>query len=256
MFPHLVVLFACGSYNPITNMHLRMFELAKDYLQSTGEYIVIGGIISPVHNDYKKMGLIDAKHRCAMIDLALHSSDWIKLDTWESKQETWLETVKVLAYHHKKLNSRNINDYSFNFQQVQKLISGNTNDNKTYFCNNNQPVQLKLLCGADLLESFDNSNIWKKTDVTEIVKKYGLVVISREGSNAQRFIYESDILYKYQKNIHIVTEWITNEVSSTRIRRAIRRGESVKYLIQDDVINYIQANNLFKTSDVFEDENN
>lgn len=31
-----VVLLACGSFNPITNMHLRLFELAKDYMNGTG----------------------------------------------------------------------------------------------------------------------------------------------------------------------------------------------------------------------------
>lgn len=31
-----VVLLACGSFNPITNMHLRMFELARDHLEDTG----------------------------------------------------------------------------------------------------------------------------------------------------------------------------------------------------------------------------
>lgn len=31
-----VVLLACGSFNPVTNMHLRLFELAKDYMNATG----------------------------------------------------------------------------------------------------------------------------------------------------------------------------------------------------------------------------
>lgn len=31
-----VVLLACGSFNPITNMHLRLFELAKDHMNATG----------------------------------------------------------------------------------------------------------------------------------------------------------------------------------------------------------------------------
>lgn len=31
-----VVLLACGSFNPITNMHLRLFELARDYMNGTG----------------------------------------------------------------------------------------------------------------------------------------------------------------------------------------------------------------------------
>ena len=35
-----VVLLACGSFNPITNMHLRMFEIAKDALHKNGNYQV------------------------------------------------------------------------------------------------------------------------------------------------------------------------------------------------------------------------
>lgn len=31
-----VVLLACGSFNPVTNMHLRLFELAKDHMTATG----------------------------------------------------------------------------------------------------------------------------------------------------------------------------------------------------------------------------
>ena len=32
-----------------------------------------------------------------------------------------------------------------------------------------------------------------------------------EGSNPQKFIYSSDLLTQYQHNIHIATEWISNE---------------------------------------------
>jgi len=35
-----VVLLACGSFNPITNMHLRLFELAKDYFHETGRMVI------------------------------------------------------------------------------------------------------------------------------------------------------------------------------------------------------------------------
>ena len=71
------------------------------------------------------------------------------------------------------------------------------------------------------------------------------VLLFREGSNPEKFIYNSDLLTKYQNNIHIVTEWIANEVSSTKIRTAVRRGNSVKYLVPDSVIEYIEKNNLY-----------
>ncbi|XP_054778494.1 nicotinamide/nicotinic acid mononucleotide adenylyltransferase-like isoform X5 [Prosopis cineraria] len=48
-----VVLVATGSFNPPTFMHLRMFELARDALNSEG-YCVIGGYMSPVNDAYKK----------------------------------------------------------------------------------------------------------------------------------------------------------------------------------------------------------
>ena len=51
-----------------------------------------------------------------------------------------------------------------------------------------------------------------------------------------------------QHNIQIVTEWIPNEVSSTRIRRALKRGESVKYLLQDPVIDYVYRNGIYGAS--------
>ncbi|XP_070432292.1 nicotinamide/nicotinic acid mononucleotide adenylyltransferase 3 isoform X2 [Equus przewalskii] len=98
-----VVLLACGSFNPITNMHLRLFEVARDHLHKTGMYQVIAGIISPVNDKYGKKDLVAARHRVAMARLALQTSDWIRVDPWESEQVQWLETVKVLRHHHREL---------------------------------------------------------------------------------------------------------------------------------------------------------
>ncbi|XP_053164334.1 nicotinamide/nicotinic acid mononucleotide adenylyltransferase 3 isoform X18 [Hemicordylus capensis] len=93
-----LVLLACGSFNPITNMHMRLFELARDHLHQTGKYRVIGGIISPVSDDYGKQGLAAAKHRIKMAQFALETSEWIRVDPWESEQGQWSETVTVLSY--------------------------------------------------------------------------------------------------------------------------------------------------------------
>uniref|UniRef100_A0A672HIV2 Nicotinamide/nicotinic acid mononucleotide adenylyltransferase 3 n=1 Tax=Salarias fasciatus TaxID=181472 RepID=A0A672HIV2_SALFA len=98
-----VVLLACGSFNPITNMHLRMFELARDHLEDTDRYTVVKGIISPVGDSYKKKGLIEACHRLEMAKLATETSDWITVDSWESLQPEWVETCKVIRHHHEEL---------------------------------------------------------------------------------------------------------------------------------------------------------
>lgn len=106
---------------------------------------------------------------------------------------------------------------------------------------------MKLLCGADLLESFGVPNLWKSEDITKIVGDYGLICITRAGNDTQKFIYESDVLWKHQNNIHLVNEWITNDISSTKIRRALRRGQSIRYLVPDLVQEYIEEHGLYSS---------
>ncbi|XP_019626031.1 PREDICTED: nicotinamide/nicotinic acid mononucleotide adenylyltransferase 3-like [Branchiostoma belcheri] len=255
-----VVLLACGSFNPITNMHLRMFEIAKDFLEKSGKYIVIQGIISPVNDKYAKQGLLPANHRLAMCNLAVQSSDWIRVDPWESQQDQWLQTVKVMRHHKAKLEEqqhglmetpskakkRKLNTRTRSCSQSSVEDIANENEVEEINSRNNAGyIELKLLCGSDLLESFGTHGLWKDADIREIVGKFGIVCVSRAGTNPQKFVYESDVLSEYENNILIVTEWIQNEISSTRIRRALRRQQSVKYLIPDPVIDYIKKNGLF-----------
>lgn len=83
--------------------------------------------------------------------------------------------------------------------------------------------------------------------IETIIGQHGIVVITRQGSDPHKFVYESDILTKYQHNIVIITEWIMNDVSSTKVRRALRRQESVKYLLEDSVIDFIKRHGLYET---------
>jgi nicotinate (nicotinamide) nucleotide adenylyltransferase len=106
-------------------------------------------------------------------------------------------------------------------------------------------IGLKLLCGADLLESFSVPGLWLEEDINKIVKEHGIVVITREGSNPEQYVENSSILQNMAENIHIVTDWIVNDVSSTKIRNAVSRGESIKYLLPDPVIQYIRNNKLY-----------
>jgi len=52
-----IVLVACGSFSPITYLHLRMFEMAKDFIKHSGEnFELVGAYFSPVSDHYKKRG--------------------------------------------------------------------------------------------------------------------------------------------------------------------------------------------------------
>lgn len=242
-----VVLLACGSFNPLTNMHLRMFELARDHLEDTGHYRVVKGIISPVGDGYKKKGLIEAKHRLEMARLASENSDWISVDSWEGLQPEWVETAKVIRHHYNELLAKEQNNDDVDTVKYAKKrrIEDNYYAPSSSPPKNRDGLRLMLLCGADVLESFGVPNLWKEEDIEEIVGCFGLVCITRSGSEPQKFIHQSDVLWKYRKNIHLVHEWVTNEISATHVRRALRRGRTIRYLLPDSVVNYISEHNLY-----------
>lgn len=247
-----VVLLACGSFNPITNMHLRLFELARDHMNSTGKYRVVKGIISPVGDAYKKKGLIPAHHRVTMAELATKTSGWVEVDPWESLQKEWVETVKVLRHHQERLEAGSCHQWQNSPEQEKPSRKRkwaeprqNSTQKKPLQPNTKAAPQVKLLCGADLLESFGVPNLWKSEDIARILADYGLVCVTRAGSDAQKFIYESDVLWRHRHDIHLVNEWVTNDISSTKIRRALRRGQSIRYLVPDPVQEYIQEHGIY-----------
>ncbi|KAG6381954.1 hypothetical protein JVT61DRAFT_580 [Boletus reticuloceps] len=58
-----IVLVVCGSFSPVTYLHLRMFEMAKDYVRHNTNFEIVGGYLSPVSDQYNKPGLLSAHHR-------------------------------------------------------------------------------------------------------------------------------------------------------------------------------------------------
>lgn len=87
--------------------------------------------------------------------------------------------------------------------------------------------------------------MWRDDHVEEVVGRFGLVCVSRGGLQPERAVHESDTLTRYSGNIHLVREWVRNDTSATEVRRALRRGMSVKYLIPDSVIEYIHQHKLY-----------
>ena len=212
----VVALLACGSFNPITNMHLRMFECAKNYINSHCSNIFVKyGRLSPVSDGYGKPGLLSSRHRLKMIELSVSKSDWIDVLDWEAKQPCWTPTKLVIK------KSQEILEQELNY-----------------------PIKVMLLCGGDLLESFSKKGLWRDEDIHEICSN-GIVVVCRPGFNSESYISESPVLSHLKDSIHIVHDIITNDTSSTAIRKALYRGQSVKYLIPDPTLDYVLQNKLY-----------
>ncbi|KAI8333390.1 hypothetical protein BC941DRAFT_434588 [Chlamydoabsidia padenii] len=221
-----LVVVACGSYSPITYLHLRMFDMARDHFKERDEYELLTGYYSPVSDAYMKEGLASGKHRVKMCQLAVDStSDWLMVDSWESRQQAYQRTAIVLDHF----------DYQLN--QIRRGIKTKTGEYKK--------IRIMLLAGGDLISSFGHPGVWSSNDLHHIVGLYGCVIIERTGTDVYGFLLSHDILYQHRMNVIVIKQLIHNDISSTKIRLFVKRGMSIKYLLPDPVIDYIHQHGLY-----------
>ncbi|KAJ3800116.1 hypothetical protein GGU11DRAFT_440543 [Lentinula aff. detonsa] len=218
-----VVLVACGSFSPVTYLHLRMFEMAKDYVRQNTNFEIVGGYLSPVSDMYKKAGLLSANHRVEMCTIAADdiSTPWLMVDPWEAFQ-SYQRTAVVLDHFDHELNV---------------VLGGvQTEDGQ------HRNVQVMLLAGSDLISTMSEPGVWSHEDLDHILGRYGCFIIERGGTDVDQAI---DSLARWRHNIHIISQLIQNDVSSTKVRLFLRRGLSVRYLLPSRVVDYIDENNLY-----------
>lgn len=90
----------------ITSLRLiSPIEMAKDYVDATKKFQLLGGYFSPVSDSYNKPGLAPAHHRVQMCRLALEHSEWLMVDEWESRQQSFQRTAVVLDHFEHMLNN-------------------------------------------------------------------------------------------------------------------------------------------------------
>jgi len=189
--------------------------MAKEYFETTAttNFEVIGAYFSPVSDQYKKKGLVSVKHRVNMTRAAVEDSDYIMVDNWEASQPKWAVTKLVLDHF---------------IEEVNRDVPPN------------QPrTHVMLLCGSDLLDSFNTPNLWSDEDIKSICS-YGIVCISRVGADPEQVLWSNDVLYSQRNQIILIHQWVPNGISSTLIRKALARNLSVKYLVTDSVLEYIE----------------
>jgi len=218
-----IVLVACGSFSPVTYLHLRMFEMAKDYVRQNTDFEIIGGYLSPVSDMYKKPGLLSARHRVTMCTLAAEDSDtWLMVDHWEAFQ-AYQRTAIVLDHFDHEINT---------------VLGGvHTQDGE------HRRVRIMLLAGSDLIGTMSEPGVWSYSDFDHILGRYGCLIVERAGTGMDQ---ATDNLARWRSNIYLISQLIQNDVSSTKVRLFLRRGLSVRYLLPNAVVDYIDRNELYQ----------
>jgi len=214
-----VVIVEAGSFSPPTVFHLRLAEEARSALIQKG-YHVAGGFLSPTHHAYGKKSLVPMHHRVNMVGLSLQDSSWLQVDSWECAQPGWTRTALVLRDRFLK--------------EIDQLYPG---------------AKPMLACGSDLVESFNavkenGEPVWLAEHVEAILGKCGVVCMTREGTDLDAVIASSPLLRKYKANIVVFNPSVQNNVSSTLVRQQLQQGSSIKYLVSDGAMEYIEKNEL------------
>ncbi|KAI9353754.1 hypothetical protein BDR26DRAFT_849175 [Obelidium mucronatum] len=198
-----LVLVACGSYSPVTYLHLRMFEMAKDHIEEHKEFELMGAYFSPVSSGYKKAGLAYYKHRVRMCQLAVTGSDWIDVDPWEAGQVQTQRTAVVLQHFDDWLNGA----------QAGEEWGVKCGDRR-------RRIRIKLVAGGDLIQSFasyevrngEKIPVWLPSDVRCFFLRI------------QEFLVPDvhDFLLSHQSlRVYVVKQFIYNDISSTKVHPVI-----------------------------------
>ena len=164
-------------------------------------------IFVPVNKNYHKKGLFSNEHRYNMLKLITDKNDGFLVSDIDLKGERPLYTIEVL-----------------NKMQEQY-----------------KDKEICFLLGTDNLKQLDT---WK--DAEELLSRFKFLVMNRDNDNIEGIVKSSELLRCYKENIIVIIPEIRDNYSSTFVRSQIKKGKSPRYLMPDEVLEYIEKNKLYR----------
>lgn len=125
---------------------------------------MLAGYISPVHDGYKKPGLLPAAVRLDMLRFAVEDSGWVTVDDWECRQPDPSASYKVVEH-------------------VKSLLSANADM---------ADAKILFVCGADLARDMENPSKWPVVNRRRLLAACTLAVMAREGTDVVTESYQNE----------------------------------------------------------------
>jgi nicotinate-nucleotide adenylyltransferase len=203
-----------GTFDPVHNGHLALAKTAGE-ICSLDEILLLPAALPP-HKQC--IDISEFSQRVAMLDIAVEELVGITVSTIEELLPVPSFTIDTLQYL--KLHSPT-------------------------------PVQFYFICGAD---TFLDILSWKSFE--EIIEECNFIVFSRAGMSNKKlkcFIkklgYTKKSANSWQhpqthKQIYHANR-SPHDVSSSEVRKRLRKGKSVALLIPEKVISYIRTHSLY-----------
>lgn len=176
--------------------------------QIVNEYEYVEKVIFvPVNNLYEKADLLTNEHRYNMLNLVCSKNPFFEVSRVELDSSRPLYTIETLT------------------------LLQNEYPNK----------EIVFTMGSDNLKQLST---WEKAD--ELVNKFKILVLERDEDNMDEIIKKDKFLLDNINSFIKVKNNVRSNLSSTFVRKKIREGKSIRYLTPDEVIFYMEENNLFK----------
>lgn len=126
-----------------------------------------------------------------------------------------------------------INDYDYRDNEIHYTFNTINYFKKTY-----PNDEFFFIMGED---SFLDIEKWK--NYKEILKE-NLIIFKRYSNKNFSLISKINQVRKYNKNIYLIDN-IALDISSTLIRNLVKENKSIRYLVNDEVINIIKEEKLY-----------
>jgi nicotinate-nucleotide adenylyltransferase len=206
-----------GTFNPIHFGHLRMAEELADALNlNTVRFIPAA---NPPHKDAPA---ISAEQRAAMVKLAITNNDSFIFDDRELHRTGASYTLDTLLSLREELGEK---------------------------------TSITLFMGSDAFTKFDTWHRWQ-----EIISLCHIALVQRPqlrghehtlSKTLETFLHNhysenSDDMHQQAAGFVTMRQITALDISSTAIRNALQHGDSVRYLMPDNVMEYIQQYQLYR----------
>ncbi|OFZ19355.1 MAG: hypothetical protein A2Z20_01850 [Bdellovibrionales bacterium RBG_16_40_8] len=196
---------------------------------------IFGGTFDPIH--YGHLNSIETVLSAMKLDeiwVVPARQNPLKEILSTSAPEDRLETARLA------LDTLNSEKFKIKDDEIRRKGASYTIDTLTKFTKLNKLAKFYLIIGADQLETFDKWHDYKK-----IIKIAKLVITSRPGID----LVKNKFKLKTGKDIFYV-QLSDMDVSSTEIRRKIRRGENVSHMTPGIVVDYLIKNKVYDKNEV------
>lgn len=186
---------------------------------------ILGGSFNPPHKMHKQIALklIEKKYLDKVIYVPT-GDKYNKDELIEAKHRYNMIKLMIKNYHELELSDYELkNNLTYTYQTLD------------YFRKIYPHDVIYFICGSDNLKEI---NDWKKVEY--ILSNFKILVIKRNNDNID------DILSNIKGGNIDIASIELDDISSTYIRRNIKNKRKILSMIDDDVLDYIDKNNLYR----------